>query len=94
MKEEVSRVLHENNDETFFPFSRGELLAGLKHLKTGQASGLDGISAEIIKHFGDEALQRLLQLFNNCANGIHLPKMWRLAKIVALLKPNRNPKIP
>ena len=30
----------------------------------------------MIKHFGDKALDWLLDLFNNCANGTHLPKMW------------------
>ena len=48
----------------------------------------------MIKHFGDKALDWLLELFNNCANGTHLHKMWRRAKIVALLKPNKDPKMP
>ena len=91
MKEELSRVL-EDNDKIFFPFSHGELLAGLKHLKSGKASGLNGISAEMIKQFGDKALDWLLELFNNCTNGIHLPKMWQCAKIVALPKPSERSK--
>ena len=93
MKEEMSGVL-EDNGEIFFPFSHSELLAGLRHLKTGKASGLDGISAEMIKHFGDKALDLLLELFNNCANATHLPKMWQCAKIAALLKHNKDPKMP
>ena len=51
----------EESDEIFSSFSgRDEMLAGLKHLRTGKASGLDIISTEMIKHFGDKALDWLL----------------------------------
>ena len=39
MKEEISRVLEENN-KIFFPFCRGKLLAGLKHLKVAKHQDL------------------------------------------------------
>ncbi|KAI8493396.1 hypothetical protein Bbelb_287930 [Branchiostoma belcheri] len=35
-----------------------------------------------------------MQLFNNCAQGTQIPKIWRRAKVVALLKPNKDPKSP
>ncbi|CAH1242641.1 Hypp6921 [Branchiostoma lanceolatum] len=93
MKEEMSRVL-EDSDEMFLPFSHEELIEGLKHLKLGKAPGLDGISSEMIKHFGLKTLEWLLALFNNCAHGTQLPKIWRRTKAVALLKPNKDPNLP
>ena len=34
------------------PFSKEELENGRKHLKAGKASGLAGITTEMIQHFG------------------------------------------
>ena len=56
MKKEMDRIMNES-DEIFFPFSLEELDEGIKALKTGKASGLDGITAEMIKHFGRNARQ-------------------------------------
>ena len=93
MKEEMDRIMNES-DEIFFPFSLEELDEGIKALKTGKASGLDGITAEMIKHFGRNARQWLLDLLNNCRTTFKIPKIWRRAKVVALLKPNKDPESP
>ena len=57
----MQHVLDES-DDIFIPFSCEELLANLKYLKTGKASGPDGISAEMVKHFGEKTLEWLLRL--------------------------------
>ena len=75
----------ESSDDMFLPFSPEELLGALKHVKVGKASGLDGISPEMLRHFGDKAMAWLLGLFNCCAATYQLPKIWRKAKVVALL---------
>ena len=91
MQKEMSRIT-ELSDEMFLPFTPPELLEALTHAKTGKASGLDGISSEMIKHFGDKVLSWLLALNNNCASTSMIPKVWRKAKVVAILKPEKDPK--
>ena len=92
MKEEIERISNEC-DDIFLPFTPSELAEALIHVKVGKASGLDGISAEMLKHFGDRALSWLLALFNTCATTSSIPKIWRRAKVAALLKPGKDPKL-
>ena len=93
MKEAKSEAINNCNDE-IFPFSPEELTSALKHVKMGKACGLDGISAEMILHFGPKTLEWLRSLFNSCALSKNLPKIWRKAKVVSLLKPEKDPYLP
>ena len=45
-------------------------------------------------HFGRNGRKWLLDLLNNCRATFKLPKIWRQAKVVALLKPNKDPESP
>ena len=33
-------------------------------------------------------------MFNNCLSSTNLPKLWRKARVIALLKPGKDPKVP
>ena len=92
-KTEMNQVL-QSSDEIFFPFTMGELQEAINTLKPGKAAGLDGITPEMIKHFGIKTLEWIRALFNNCAATFKLPKIWKKAKVAALLKPKKDPKLP
>ena len=62
-------------------------------LKNGKAPGLDDIQTELIKQFGPKARDWLLRFFNNCTESKKIPKIWRQAKVVALLKPGKDPSV-
>ena len=83
-----------NSDDELFPFSPDDLTNALKHVKNGKVSGLDGVSAKMINHFGPQILEWLRTLFNSCALSKKLPRIWRKAKVVALLKPEKDPYLP
>ena len=83
----------EESDEELQPFAIDELGAAMKHLKPGNAAGLDGITVEGILHFGANTKRWVLALFNNCARKRKIPNLWRRAKVVALLKAGKDPKI-
>ena len=51
MKVMLSAALQESND-MFHPFCKEELEEHLKDLKAGRASGLDGITTDMIQYFG------------------------------------------
>ncbi len=76
------------------PFTLIDLNAVMKHLNCGRASGEDGMAREMIQHFGENAKKWLLALFNNCATSFQIPKIWRKVRVVALLKPGRDPSSP
>ena len=64
-----------------------ELQNSLNHLKNGKAAGLDEILTEEIKNFGPVTTQWVVSLLNACARTHRLPRLWRQARVVALLKP-------
>ena len=72
-------------------FTAAELDAGISSLQNGKAPGLDDIETELIKHMGSKTGNRLLRFFNNCTESKNMPKLWRQAKVVALLKPGKDP---
>ena len=71
-----------------------ELSKGISSLKPGKAIGLDKISTEQLMNFGPAAKKWLLELFNYCLSTHKLPKIWKKAHVMALLKPGKGPSIP
>ncbi len=51
MKAEMAQNLNDS-DEQFHPYTIEELNKGTKNIKLGKVSGLDGITAEMVHHFG------------------------------------------
>ena len=76
------------------PFNMSDLGDAIKTMKSNKAAGLDDILCEQIKHFGPGALQWLLDMFNKCMSINNIPKHWRKARVVALLKPGKDPASP
>ena len=74
-------------------FTAAELNIGIRVLKNGKAPGLDDIQTELIKQFGPKARDWLLRFFNNFMKTKKIPKIWRQAKVVALLKPGKDPSV-
>ena len=79
MKNEMATIEETSNSQTV-AFSIEDLEEALNHVKPGKASGLDGITTEMIQHFGPTARSWALSLFNNCAESLTIPKIWRQAK--------------
>jgi len=58
---------------------------GINFLKNGKAVGVDDMWVEQIKHFGLDAEEWVLELFN-----LKIAKPWKNAKRVAFLKPGKD----
>ena len=67
------------------------LNSSINTLKNGKAIGLDNIFTEEIKHFGPLMRKWILQLMNRCMLTKTIPKIWRKTRIIALLKPGKDP---
>ena len=85
------KIITMENENQIDPFSIEELEEALEHAKPGKASGLDGITTEMIQQFGPLARSWVLNLFNNCVESCTIPKLWRRARVIALLKPGKDP---
>ena len=89
----IKRCGQENHDFDD-DFTIIELQNSLKHLKNGKAAGLHEILSEEIKNFGPVTMQWVLSLLNACARTLRLPRLWRQARVVALLKQGKDPSSP
>ena len=52
------------------------------------------IHSEFIKRLGASGFKWLAVLFSTCMGLNLLPKMWRKANIIAILKPDKDAKVP
>lgn len=75
------------------PFTIKDLNEAIHSLKNGKAAGVDDMCVEQIKHFGDKTKRWILQLVNRCYSTKQIPKSWRKSKVIALLKPGKDPSL-
>ena len=75
---------------TFTVFFFKWMLAAVSHLKSGKAQGPDHIAPEFIINCGTLMLNWLREFFSQCMHSLRLPKVWRRADIIAVLKPNKS----
>jgi hypothetical protein len=89
----LNRKKYSQNHGHTKPLTMEELEKGISSLKLGKAIGLDNIATEQITHFGPITRKWLLQLYNQCLSTHRLPKTWKKAHILALLKPGKDPSV-
>ena len=64
-------------------------MATIKTLKVGKAPGPDNLHPEFFLHLDEKCFEWLQILFSNCLSTKKLPKVWKMAKAIAPLKPNK-----
>ena len=88
-------VLKTDRHETMLtPFTIQDLGDAISLPKNGKAPGLDNIHHEMIKCFGPTTRFWLLDMLNDCLKQQQIPNVWRKSKVVALLKPGKDPESP
>ena len=73
-------------------FTVDEMQQALRTLKPGKAPGPDSIHPEFLIHLGTECHNWLRMFMTNCRQRTKIPKIWRRAKIIAILKPGKSPE--
>ena len=71
------------------PFTTLELSATIKLLKGGKAQGPDNILPELMMHCGEKCLEWVHKFYSFCFEHTVIPKIWRRATAMAILKPNK-----
>ena len=70
-------------------FSQREFTIALQHLKPSKAPGPDSIFPELILHAGAALKSWLRDFLSSCLRRLKIPKIWRRALVVAILKPRK-----
>ena len=68
-----------------------EVLEAINRLKSGKASGMDGVKAEYLKCGGVVCAEWMVRLLNVCMNSGVVPKDWKMGCIVPLYKGKADP---
>jgi ribonuclease HI/endonuclease/exonuclease/phosphatase family metal-dependent hydrolase len=63
-----------------------EVLSTINQLPNNKACGPSGISYEMLKHIGHQALLTITSLFNRCLNSSRIPKQWKDGRIFPISK--------
>lgn len=72
------------------PFSLTELKVAISNVKKPKkATGQDPVSYQMIRHFPDAFLQKLLTVFNQCWDEGIVPSQWNNATVTPLHKPGK-----
>lgn len=71
----------------------GEVQAALHELNCRSAAGPEKIANKALKNLNEAAIASLTALFNKCWRERRLPKTWRTAKSIPILKPGKTTSI-
>lgn len=71
-----------------------QLRSAVKNLKNMKAPGFDGIFNLVLKNLSNKVYKLLAIVFNKCLELSYFPKEWKLAKIIPILKPGKDPTLP
>ena len=68
-----------------------QIQEAIKASKNNNSTGPDNINIKHLKHLGPIALEYLKDIYNIALNKNIIPQIWKLAKIVPIAKPQKNP---
>ncbi|KAJ3605796.1 hypothetical protein NHX12_027840 [Muraenolepis orangiensis] len=71
-------------------FTTAELRATIGNLRQGKSPGHDNIHPEFVTHQSETTSAWLCSFFSSCFQRSKLPKTWRRAAVIALLKPGKT----
>ena len=87
----IKKSLHRISvDPVFRLFSSEMVQDAVTKAGGSKARGIDGISYPQLKHLGPRALVALTALFNWSVEDNSIPKRWKVASIIPLLKPGQG----
>ena len=65
----------------------------IKQSRTNKSTGPDNVNIQHLKHLGPRAIKYLTAIYNLAINSNQIPHIWKLAKIIPIPKPNKDPSI-
>lgn len=83
------RSIHKLKSDEEISFTPETVLIAIENRNNSKALGPDDLSPIMLKHLGPTAINFISTLFNLCMKTCTLPGIWKISKIVPLLKPNK-----
>ncbi|KAI5727897.1 hypothetical protein M8J77_008348 [Diaphorina citri] len=68
-----------------------EVVRVIQKAKASKAIGPDGISTLMLKHLGHKGIEYMTSMFNLSLKSLTIPNVWKIARIIPLLKPGKDP---
>ena len=70
-------------------FTTSQTAAAIKKAKNSKALGPDGLSPIMLKNLGPHGIKFMTIMFNKCISTSIIPSIWKVARIIPLLKPGK-----
>ncbi len=70
-------------------FTTSQTAAAIKKAKNSKAAGPDGLSPIMLKNLGPNGIKFMTIIFNKCIFTSIIPSIWKVARIIPLLKPGK-----
>jgi ribonuclease HI len=96
-KKNVEKKAINFNSKSSLPYNSDFTLSELKHALQStnkSSSGPDNISYPMVKNLSAYSLSNLLVLYNRIWNERTFPSSWRMATVIPILKPGKDPTSP
>lgn len=59
-----------------------------------KAPGIDNITNLQLKYSTNKIVVQIMRIFNYCSTNTHFPRVWKIAKIIPIPKPGKDPLFP
>lgn len=89
------KIINTNSDTKMGkPTRPKEIWKYLKQLKRRKSPGPDHIHNALLKNLSQKAVVMLTKIFNACLKLSYFPTIWKMAKVIAIKKPNKDEVVP
>ena len=88
--QELEEINNTDQDEIPY-FTITEVKKEIKYLKSKKSPGFDLIVSSLLKYLPHKAVSKLATIFNAVIRLKYFPNMWKVAEIIMILKPGKNP---
>ncbi|XP_075163033.1 uncharacterized protein LOC142235657 [Haematobia irritans] len=84
----VFRALKQDNPAMVI--GQENVLRAIEAAKSSTAIGPDGLAMTMLKHIGENGVRYLTHTFNVCLSTLEIPDIWKIGKVVPVLKPGKQ----
>ena len=82
------------NRDNFKMVSPAEVYNTIRILKNNKSPGHDNVTNIILKNLSRKTIVMISKILNGMFTTGHFPSCWKIAKVVPILKPNKNNSLP